>query len=48
MYKAFNNLLPTKIQGMFIKVETVHNYSTRQEYNLPSTTGEFSFKKKQY
>ena len=34
MYKANNNNLPSNVQEIFMKVNTIHSYSTRQQSNL--------------
>ena len=44
MYKAYNNQLPNKIQGIFTKVNTVHNYSTRQQKDLHVQTANTTLK----
>ena len=34
MYKAFNDLLPSNIQKMFVRSIAIHDYATRQQHNL--------------
>ena len=34
MYKSYYKLLPFNVQNVFVEVQSVHKYSTRQKFNL--------------